>query len=102
MGTLVHSPVIEYLARSISLLYTLFGVATWMMANDTERYGPMIRLWGVAAIVCGAVLFAIDLVIEMPVYWLLAEGPYLIPLGLLICWLQMRVEGQNGREQPEG
>jgi hypothetical protein len=106
MGELEHSPIIEYLARSLSLIYAMLGLVTWVIAGDLERYGPIVRMWGLAAIVCGAVLFAVDLVIEMPIFWLLAEGPYLIPLGLVIVWLHQKTDRNeaalNGGPGPDG
>ncbi|NOX53002.1 MAG: hypothetical protein GXP27_00905 [Planctomycetes bacterium] len=88
---LPHGPIVEYLARSASLLYGLNGVGTLVIAADVRRYSPLVRLWGLAHLLGGLALIAIDLTAGLPGLWVLGEGPVLIPIGVATLLLERSV-----------
>src|SRR5262245_48226303 len=48
LGEMPDGPVVEYLARSVSAFYALFGALFLVVASDPERYRPVVRFLGVA------------------------------------------------------
>ena len=90
-------PIVEYLARSASLLYGLNGVGTLLIATDVHRYSPLIRLWGLAHLLGGLALLAIDVKVGLPVLWVLGEGPLLVPIGVLALVWERNVRRQEGK-----
>lgn len=83
-------PLTEYLTRSLSALYGVYGSIGWVTSSDVERYAGVITYMGVAALLWGPLLCAIDLFAGMPVWW--AVGEALAPScgGALVLWLQQR------------
>ena len=103
LGTaLPHGSIVEYLARSASLLYGLNGVGTLLIATDVHRYSPLIRLWGLAHLLGGLALLAIDWKVGLPLWWLLGEGPPLVVIGGLALTWERNVRRQVGKpSEPE-
>ncbi len=87
LGELPAAPVVEYLARSASLLYGLLGGLFVLVAGDLERYAPIVRFLGAMFMVLGAVLTGVDVAAGMPLYWTLWEGPPTIAVGLAMVLL---------------
>jgi hypothetical protein len=87
LGELPTGPIVEYLARSLSLFYALVGGLCLLLASDLERYRPLIRLLGPTIVVMGALALGIDLASGMPWWWTAFEGPPGVPFGALIYWL---------------
>ena len=80
-------PVVEYLARSLSVFYVLFSVLCLVLAGNLERYRPLVRLLGALAALMGVALVYIDLAAGMPARWTVCEGPGEIAFGGLIFFL---------------
>jgi hypothetical protein len=59
-------PVVEYLARSLSVFYAVTGALCLVLATDPERYRPLVRLLGAAFALTSVVLLGIDLAAGMP------------------------------------
>jgi hypothetical protein len=95
MGELPQMPIIGYLTRSISCLYALCGAGTLVIAQDPVRYRPVITFWGVAHVIGGGILLAIDVSVDMPWFWTLAEGPSLIVVGIVTLWLCRGMNSQD-------
>jgi len=93
LGELPDIPILGYLTRSISLLYGMLGILTFLIAADPKRYWTLIALWGVASLGTGIVLGVVDIVHRMPFYWTLAEAPYLLCLGIAVLVLWYRAAG---------
>jgi len=55
LGEMPTGPVVEYLARSVSAFYALFGALCLVVASDLERYRPLVRFLGVTFPVMGVV-----------------------------------------------
>ncbi|MFO0879624.1 MAG: hypothetical protein U0840_19945 [Gemmataceae bacterium] len=81
LGPLPRGPIIEYLTRTLSMMYAAWAPLLWLMSRDVRRYLPVIRLisW---LTVAGAVLFPlVDHLAGMPLPWLLIEGGVLLGYG---------------------
>jgi cell division protein FtsW (lipid II flippase) len=87
MGDMPTAPVVEYLARSLSAFYALFGALCLVVASDLERYRPLIRFLGVAFAVMSVVFIGVDLAAGMPWWWAVYEGAVGIVLGALMFFL---------------
>lgn len=87
LGDLPRTPIVEYLARSVSALYGFHGILLWIVSGDPLRYRPIV--WYVASmnVVFGLVMVVIDAVAGMPLWWTIGEGPPLIAIGVLIGFL---------------
>src|SRR5437660_7391266 len=61
LGEMPTGPVVEYLARSVSAFYALFGALCLVVASDLERYRPLARFLGVAVALMGVISVGVDL-----------------------------------------
>ena len=89
MGRLPDAPVVGYLARSTSAFYALLGGLLWTLSLDVRRHRLVLGYLGVAVVLFGLVLFAVDFLEGMPLWWRLVEGPFNVGFGLVIlvfCW----------------
>lgn len=80
-------PLLEYLARSASLLYGIHGGLFLVLSTDVRRYAPVIRYVGVTDVVFGALVTGLDWWAGMPRVWALVEGPSVVAAGLVILVL---------------
>ena len=87
LGEMPTGPVVEYLARSVSAFYALFGALCLVVASDLERYRPLVRLLGVAFALMSLVLLGVDLAAGMPWWWTASEGPGGVVFGALLIVL---------------
>ena len=94
MGEFPRAPVVDYLARSIALLYGSSGVLTLIVSRDVVRYRPIVHFIAVMSVVYGVVIVAIDFYAGMPHWWTLTEGPPVSAFGAAILFLN--------RELPRG
>src|SRR5215467_11052965 len=69
LGEMPAAPVVEYLARSVSALYALFGAFCLVVASHLERYRPLARFLGLAFALLGLVLLGVDVGAGMPWWW---------------------------------
>lgn len=99
LGELADTPLFNYLARTLSALYGLCGIATWILASDLPRFAPLVRLWGISVVVAGIGFTTLDLIVGMPGAWAAIEGGYLLPTGILVLWLEAR---RDVIEEPTG
>jgi hypothetical protein len=87
LGEMPAAPVVEYLARSLSAFYALFGALCLMVASDLQRYRPLARFFGVAFAVMGVAALGIDLAAGMPWWWSASEGPFGVVVGGMLFFL---------------
>src|SRR6478672_6561795 len=87
LGEMPTSPIVEYLARSLSAFYFFFGAVCLLAASDLERYRPLARLLGLGFLLMGAIFTWVDVSAEMPWWWSVFEGPPQISLGAGILFL---------------
>lgn len=97
-------PLVQYLTRSIAMLYGLYGSLSWITSTDLERYAPIITYMGCGNVLFGAVVGVIDWKAGMPLFWTLGESLPTMAMGGLILTLQRwERRGRGGRvgEQTE-
>jgi hypothetical protein len=94
MGPFPGPPVAEYLARSTSLSYVLWGVLLWWLSFDVRRLRRVIAAVGVATVACGVVLLSVDIRAAMPWWWTVGEGPFVVALGVVFLLLLARARGE--------
>lgn len=86
------SVLTQYLARSASALYAMFGVLVLYIARDVRRHLDLIVVVGRLTIALGVLLTAIDFGIGMPASWSWGEGPPTVLVGWAFLWLAGRVK----------
>jgi len=87
LGAMPDAPLMGYLARSASLLYALLGGLVLYMSCDVERYRPVLGVIGRGVLVCGVILIGVDVVEQLPMWWICLEGPTVLGLGGVLLWL---------------
>ena len=90
VGPLHRSPLTEYLTRSLSAMYGVFGLLHLYLARDVVRYLDLIVVFGWLTVLAGAIVTAIDFVAGMPPFWSWTEGPPTVLTGLAYVWLARR------------
>ena len=87
MGELPDGPIIGYLTRSLAVMYAMHGAVLFFVSFDVRRFLPVVRFMAVLTVLCGPWLIALDVVVGMPVFWIVAEGPSLFILYCVVLWL---------------
>ena len=94
MGPFPASPLVDYLTRSISMLYGIHGILLLLVSTDVRRYAPVIGLLAALNVLFGTVMIVVDLRAPMPWFWTLCEGPPIVGFGLLMLFLLRSVTRQ--------
>ncbi len=97
MGEFPASSLVDYLARSLSLLYGLIGLLLLLLASDVERYLPLIRFAGWGSVAAGVCLFVIGVHAGVPAWWWYHEGPSAVAFGCLILGFARDTPGAEPR-----
>jgi hypothetical protein len=92
MGELPRIPIVGFLTRSVSALYALHGALLIFVSLDIHRYLPIVRFLGWAGVALGAILFALDRAVGMPVQWTDWEGPFVVAISVVILLLASRAK----------
>ena len=92
MGELPEASIIGYLSRSLSALYALHGALVFFVSFDVHRYLPVVKCLAILSVAFGIGMVALDVLVKMPLFWIIAEGPSVIVLGGVLLWLAKRVE----------
>lgn len=92
MGELPEGPIIGYLTRSLSAMYAMHGALILFVSLDVRRFLPVVKFLAVLGIVFGAGMLVLDVMVGMPPYWVLCEGPFIVVLGGVLLWLSGRVQ----------
>ncbi len=87
LGPFHRSPLMSYLTRSLSAVYSLLGALALYVSRDVRYYLGLIGLAGWLTIVLAFVLLGIDLAAGMPPSWTWSEAPPTLALGVVIVWL---------------
>ena len=95
MGEFPESPLVEYLTRSIAVMYATRGLFVWLASTDVEKYGALVRLLGASNVLIGVFLVGIDLYAGMPFFWVVGEGPGIAVVGLLMLFLEARARRER-------
>lgn len=94
-GPWVESPMFLYLARSVSALYGFYGVVTWFLARDVNRYLPLIRFLAWAGLPMAVVLVAIGYTAGLPAWWYITEGVAVVVISLAWVWAARSITVTN-------
>lgn len=92
LGAFPASPLTNYLTRSLSAMYAFHGGLLFVLSTNVRRFKPVVLFLGWATAVLGVALLVIDLRAPMPDWWVFAEGPWVIAIGLVIAGLSRRIE----------
>jgi hypothetical protein len=89
--------LVQYLSRSVSLLYAAQGVITLYLSCHVQRYLPLLAVQAWVAVVLGIGMLLLDSRIGMPAFWMCIEGPWIVLLGVVSLRLigRIRKEGKN-------
>jgi hypothetical protein len=87
MGALPALPLLDYMIRSVSLLYGLHGVLLWFLARDVARFRLLIIYTAASYLFAALAFAAIDLRNHMPWWWSVSEVGSVLWLGLVLFWL---------------
>ncbi len=87
LGEMPRGNVVEYLARSLSAFYALFGFLCLVLAMDVGRYLRVVWFMGLSVCVLGIVMVGIDIAAGMPTSWIASEGPTAVAAGALLLYL---------------
>jgi hypothetical protein len=90
VGPLHRSPLTEYLTRSLSAMYGVFGLLHLYLARDVVRHLNTIAVLGWLTVLAGVIQTAIDFAAGMPPLWSWGEGPPTAFVGLGYVWLVRR------------
>jgi hypothetical protein len=95
LGEMPTSPVVEYLARSLSAFYAIMGALLLVMASDLERYRPLVRFLGMAFALMSLVLLGVDVAVGMP-WWSASGGLGGVVFGALLFVLARPGHSESG------
>jgi hypothetical protein len=87
LGEFPDAPIVDYLARSVSILYAVHGGALLLLSTDIRRFAPLIRYFAIMDLVFGTLMIGIDLFAGLPLFWTLQEGPPVMLKGVLTLYL---------------
>ena len=96
VGPFPDTALTQYLARSLSALYVVFGALILYLAFNVRRYIDVIVVVGWLTIVMGLLLTGIDFAIGMPAHWSWSEGPPTVLIGGLFIVLARRTAAGSG------
>ncbi len=91
LAPLADTPLIQYLTRSLSGVYALFGVLTIYIGLDVRRYRRLIVVIGWLTCLLGVALTVVDFAVGMPPSWSWGEGPPTVLVAGAMIWLARRV-----------
>ncbi len=98
MGEMLDGPVVQYLARSVSLLYAAHGAVVIYVSLDVRRYLPALRFTAGVLAFCGISLVLIDAWSGLPSFWTLTEGPFFLLAALVLGCLAGSIPVDGGRK----
>jgi len=96
MGVLPPAPVVGYLARSTSAFYALLGGLMWLLSFDIKRNLHIVRYIGMVLTIFGILIFGVDWIEGMPLFWRIGEGPIVVFFGLFIFFLSGKIDHPRG------
>lgn len=95
LGEFPRAPVVDYLARSIAMLYGFHGVLLLLVARDPVKYREIVWYFAVMNVVFGLALVIIDAHAGMPPFWTLGEGPPIVAFGIVVGLLSRSLSAQH-------
>jgi hypothetical protein len=99
MGDLPRGPIVGYLTRSLSAMYAMHGGVVLFVSLDVRRFLPVVKCLAVLLIVFGVGMIALDVMVGMPWFWTLGEGPLIAIFGGVILWLAGRIDDRQDSDE---
>ena len=96
LGKFPDAKIVGYLARSLSGFYAILGVLYIALARDIHAYASIITLAAWASICFGIGSIIINLQLNFPLWWTWGEGLFIAGYGVVILWLQKRINTSAG------
>ena len=96
LGEFPASPLVDYLTRSASALYAIYGGLLVLLARDVRRFAPVIVYLAVTGLAFGVIMIGVDFAAGMPRYWSVGEGPLVLVLSAVIFWLARSIQPPRG------
>jgi hypothetical protein len=100
LGKFPQGAIVEYLARSLSAFYAMFGGLLILVSRDPKRYASVITYVAVMSLIFGVVISVIDVLIGLPLYWTVAEAASLFPLSIILLVLQRNMRSPGAGDVP--
>lgn len=91
LEVLPNTPLTQYLTRSLSLVYGVFGLLTVYLARSVRQYRQLLIYIGWLTMLLAVVLTVLDFSIGMPPSWSWGEGPPTMVIAVVIIRLARRV-----------
>ena len=95
LGLFPQLPILDYLARSVSLFYGIHGVIVLYISFNVMKYLQFLKLLCYLGFVFGIALFVIDINAPMPSSWSFSEGPLIVSLNLVVYVIVIMLEKEN-------
>jgi hypothetical protein len=95
LGGLPDLPLVDYLARSLSLFYAVLAPLYFLVAARLRELRAIAVYLGWLHVTLGVAAFAIDLHAGLPAFWTWSEGPQTLVVGVLILALLRRIPGTS-------
>jgi hypothetical protein len=92
--------LLEYLARTASGLYASFGGVALLASFDVGRHRPIILYLGWISLPGAAYMFALDLALKMPSWWVAVEGPVVLLTGVPLLLLSRAPSPERAEPSP--
>jgi hypothetical protein len=80
-------PIVEYMARSLSVMYAIHGAVVFRVSFDVVRFRPLIAFLGGLHVFIGLAVLGTDVSAGLPVWWVAGEGPGIAAGGVLVLVL---------------
>ncbi len=88
-------PILDYLARSVSLFYGIHGVLILYISFNLIHNLPILKLMCYLGFIFGIAIIFIDFAAPMPLYWAFMEGPFILTLNLAVYALVIMIEKEK-------
>lgn len=100
LGPLPKGAIVEYLMRSLSGFYAMYGGLLLVLSCDPRKYSGAIAYTALASVAFGGAMIWVDHHAGLPLAWVLSEGPSAILLGIVILLLQARIRSSTRLQTP--
>ena len=75
----------------------LHGAILLFVSLDVRRYLPVVKCLAILAVVFGIGMIVLDVMVGMPTFWILCEGPFIVVLNGVL----LRLAGRVARSETE-
>lgn len=89
LGELPRTPLVEYLTRSLSLVYAGWGPILIALSWDVKRHLPVLWVFSWMSLAFVPAIVILDVVAAMPLGWIVWEGVSVLVIatvGVMLVW----------------